>query len=162
MLFRSSDLLVAECLRRGVWDDLDAPELAAVVSAVVYEARRENDDVAVVPEGPVTEALSATTRIWGEIVEDERRHRIPTTREPDLGIVSAVHRWARGQSLGSVLAAAGTGSSPAPAGDFVRWCRQVIDLLDQVRVAADGGPRAQVAAEAVGALRRGVVAVGTA
>ncbi|WP_460864368.1 DEAD/DEAH box helicase [Rhodococcus aerolatus] len=161
-IYSESDLLVAECLRRGVWADLSAPDLAAVVSAVVYEARREGEEMPVVPDGPVADALASTVRIWGEIVDDERRHHIPATREPDLGIVSAVHRWARGHSLASVLAAAGQGSTPAPAGDFVRWCRQVVDLLDQVRVAADGGPQARVAAEAVTALRRGVVAVGTA
>ena len=48
------------------------------------------------------------------------------------------------------------------AGDFVRWCRQVVDLLDQVADVAgraDGVGRA--AADAVTAIRRGVVAVGT-
>ena len=47
-------------------------------------------------------------------------------------------------------------------GDFVRWCRQVIDLLDQVRaVAAEDSGVGAAAAAAVRALRRGVVAVGT-
>ena len=160
-IYHDADLLVAECLRRRVWDGLSAPDLAAVVSAVVYEARRELDERPASPEGPVGDALAATQRIWGELVDDERRHRVPPTREPDPGFVTAVHRWARGQSLASVLGAAGQGGAPAPAGDFVRWCRQVIDLLDQVRVAAGDGPQADVAAEAVRALRRGVVALGT-
>ena len=43
-IWSESDLLVAECLRRGVWDGLDPAELAAAVSAVVYEARRETDE----------------------------------------------------------------------------------------------------------------------
>jgi len=38
----------------------------------------------------------------------------------------------------------------------------VVDLLDQVRVAARGSPLAGVAADAVSAVRRGVVALGTA
>ena len=48
-------------------------------------------------------------------------------------------------------------SSP---GDFVRWNRQVIDLLDQIAGCAgpgDGVGRAAIAA--IGAIRRGVVAV---
>ena len=40
-LYSESDLLAAECLRHGVWRDLDPPELAAVVSALVFEARRD-------------------------------------------------------------------------------------------------------------------------
>jgi ATP-dependent RNA helicase HelY len=42
-------------------------------------------------------------------------------------------------------------------GDFVRWVKQVIDLLDQVAAAADGdvAANARTAAES---MRRGVVA----
>src|SRR5262249_59803655 len=38
-IYSESDLLVAECLRGGVWRDLSPAELAGVVSAVVYESR---------------------------------------------------------------------------------------------------------------------------
>ncbi|MFZ0834061.1 MAG: helicase-related protein, partial [Mycobacterium sp.] len=38
-IYSESDLLVAECLRGGVWHGLDAAELGGVVSAVVYESR---------------------------------------------------------------------------------------------------------------------------
>ena len=40
-IWSESDLVVAECLRAGAWDALDPAELAAVVSALVYEPRRE-------------------------------------------------------------------------------------------------------------------------
>ncbi|MFZ0831804.1 MAG: hypothetical protein WAM92_01715, partial [Mycobacterium sp.] len=53
---------------------------------------------------------------------------------------------------------ASTGTS-LPAGDFVRWCRQVLDLLDQIRIAAaDKGLRIS-AERAIDDIRRGVVAV---
>ncbi|WP_280313472.1 hypothetical protein, partial [Nocardia abscessus] len=48
------------------------------------------------------------------------------------------------------------------AGDFVRWCRQVIDLLDQIHGTADDPEIAATAAKAVRAIRRGVVAVDAA
>ncbi|MDU9793840.1 hypothetical protein RGC27_08350, partial [Helicobacter pylori] len=35
-----SDLLVAQCLKRGIWDNLDPAELAGVASMVVFENRR--------------------------------------------------------------------------------------------------------------------------
>ncbi len=161
-IYSESDLLVAECLRRGVWDGLTAPELAAVVSTVVYESRRELETLPRVPAGVVSTALADTVRIWSELTDDERRHKITPTREPDLGFTWPVHRWARGESLTAVLATAGENGQQLSAGDFVRWCRQVVDLLDQVRVASGPAPLSQVASDAVAALRRGVVAMGTA
>jgi ATP-dependent RNA helicase HelY len=62
-----------------------------------------------------------------------------------------------------VLAAAESNGAELSAGDFVRWCRQVVDVLDQVRgVAGKDSPVGIAAAAAVRALRRGVVALGTA
>ncbi len=161
-LYSESDLLAAECLRGGLWDDLGAAELAAVVSALVFESRRELVGAPRVPGGAVTDVLSATVRLWAELEQDERRHRVERTREPDLGFAWPVYRWARGESLTAVLTAAEQNGQDLSAGDFVRWCRQVVDLLDQVRVVA--GPRTPIgrsADQAITALRRGVVALGT-
>jgi ATP-dependent RNA helicase HelY len=161
-LYSESDLLAAECIRNRVWRDLDPAELAAVVSALVYEARRDGPDEARVPVGRIGEALQATARLWASIEEDERRHRLDRTREPDAGFAWPVYRWARGEPLEKVLAAAEVNGQELLAGDFVRWCRQVIDLLDQVRDVVGGGdPVGAVAAKAVTAIRRGVVAMGT-
>jgi ATP-dependent RNA helicase HelY len=159
-LWSETDLLTAECLRHGIWDGLQPAELAAVVSALVYEAR--GDDTAPrVPSGPVSDALVATVRLWGELEADERRHRLEGTRAPDLGFAWPVYRWARGESLSAVLSAAQGNGAELSAGDFVRWCRQVVDLLDQVHgVAGDGSTVGVTAATAVRALRRGVVALG--
>jgi ATP-dependent RNA helicase HelY len=161
-IYSESDLLVAECLRRGTWEGLTAAELASVVSAVVFESRREAETLPRVPAGSVSTALADTVRLWAELTDDERRHKIAPTREPDLGFAWPVHRWARGESLATVLAAAGENGQQLSAGDFVRWCRQVVDLLDQVRVASGSDPLGRVAADAVRAVRRGVVALGTA
>ncbi len=161
-LWSESDLLTAECLRNGLWDGLGPAELAAVVSALVFEARRDEGPTARVPTGAVTDTLTATAQVWAGLEADERRHRLERTREPDPGFAWPVYRWARGESLAAVLDAAERNGSELSAGDFVRWCRQVIDLLDQVRVVA--GESSQVgsaAAAAVRALRRGVVALGS-
>ncbi len=160
-LWSETDLLTAECLRHQIWDGLEPAELAAVVSVLVFEARR---DVATprVPAGPVSDALVATVRLWAELEADEGRHRLDRTREPDLGFAWPVYRWARGESLSAVLVAAETNGAELSAGDFVRWCRQVVDVLDQVRgIAGEGSAIGTAAAAAVRALRRGVVALGT-
>jgi ATP-dependent RNA helicase HelY len=160
-LWGESDLLTAECLRHGTWDALEPADLAAVVSALVYESRRDVGGMPRVPQGPVAEALAATVRVWSELESDERRHRVDRTREPDLGFAWPMHRWARGQTLAAVLTAAEQNGQELAAGDFVRWCRQVLDLLDQLAaVAGPDHPVGRSARKAIKEIRRGVVAVG--
>ncbi len=68
-----------------------------------------------------------------------------------------MHRWASGARLESVLS-----DADLAAGDFVRWCKQVIDLLGQIEQAAGeaegGGELRRAAQDAIDAVRRGVVA----
>ncbi|GAB3349735.1 DEAD/DEAH box helicase [Amycolatopsis echigonensis] len=162
-LYSESDLLAAECIRHGVWNGLGPAELAAVVSTLVFEARRDTAGEPRLPGGAVPGAWQETSRLWVELTEDERRHRLDRTREPDAGFAWPVYRWARGESLEKVLTAAETNGQELSAGDFVRWCRQVIDLLDQIRdVLGKEDPVGSAAAQAVRALRRGVVAAGAA
>jgi ATP-dependent RNA helicase HelY len=158
-IWSESDLLVAECVRSGVWEELSAAELAAAVSALVYESRREAEAPARLPEGPVRAALEATRELWADLEADEQRHGLTLTREPDLGFAWAAYRWARGESLDRVLGSAAASGLELSAGDFVRWCKQLLDLLDQLAgVAAAGSRLAVTAREAVAAVRRGVVA----
>src|SRR6185369_6913641 len=72
-IWTEADLLVAECLRTGVWEGLQPHELAAAVSVVLYEARRDVDEQASVPRGPVATAVDATARTYYQLAVDERR-----------------------------------------------------------------------------------------
>jgi ATP-dependent RNA helicase HelY len=157
-IYAEADLLVAECLREGVWDGLDGPGLAACVSAVVYESRRDDPGLSPrIPGGPVRAALEGTIRLWSQLEDREREHRLDTTPEPDLGLAWSVHRWAAGHPLESVLK-----DGDLAAGDFVRWCKQVVDLLGQVQQAAGESAQGRVlrraADDAIQGVRRGVVA----
>ncbi|WP_369816661.1 DEAD/DEAH box helicase [Mycobacterium sp. E740] len=163
-IYSESDLLVAESLRSGIWEGLDAAELAGVLSAVLFESRGDTPggrDGVDIPTGRLRRALNQTRRLWSELRADEQRHRISQSREPDDGFVAAIFRWATTGDLTSALAASdATGSgSPLSAGDFVRWCRQVLDLLDQVRNAAPDPALRATAKRAINDVRRGVVAV---
>ncbi len=113
------------------------------------------------PTPNVRRALVATRRLSGQLRADENRHRINPSREPDEGFVAAIYRWATTGDLAEALAASDVGGTgtPLPAGDFVRWCRQVLDLLDQVRNAAPESSLRTAAKRAVDDIRRGVVAV---
>lgn len=162
-IYSESDLLVAECLRRGVWDGLGPAELAGVLSAVQFESRGDSSapQGLHIPTGNVRKALAATRRLWADIRSDEQRQRITHSREPDDGFVAAIHQWATTGDLASSLAASdvnGNGS-PLSAGDFVRWCRQVLDLADQVRNAAPAPALRTTAKRTINDIRRGVVAV---
>jgi ATP-dependent RNA helicase HelY len=164
-IYSESDLLVAECLRSGAWESLGAAELAAVVSAVLYESRGGDGPGGPAdeqpPTVPVRRALHQTRRLSAALRADEQRHRLAPTREPDNGFVAAVYRWASTGDLAEALAAsdaAGNGS-PLPAGDFVRWCRQVLDLLDQLRIAGPDPDLRTTAKQAIDTVLRGVVAV---
>ena len=159
-LWGESDLLVAECLRHGVWLGLKPAELAAVASSLVYDSRRDDGGIPRVPDDAEA-AVTATVQLWTDLVHDERRHHLDRTREPDLGFAWPVHRWARGDALSAVLSSARAHGIELSAGDFVRWCRQVLDLLDQIRAVCGGeDPVGRAAADAGRAIRRGVVAVG--
>ena len=128
---------------------------AAVCAAVVYESRRTDDDTPVaLPTKVIREAVERLGALWGELHELEARHGLEITRRPDPGLVDAVHRWATGSNLLQVLNAA-----DITAGDFVRWVRQVIDLLGQVAQAVDpADPLRDTARAAADLVNRGVVA----
>jgi ATP-dependent RNA helicase HelY len=164
-IYSESDLLVAECLRTDAWTGLKEAELAAVLSSVLYETRGGDGPGAPrneqVPTARLRQALAQTRRLSAKLRADEHRHHIAPSREPDDGFVAAIYRWASSGDLVTALAAAdaeGSGSALSP-GDFVRWCRQVLDLLDQVRNAAPQPELRASAKRAIDAIRRGVVAV---
>ncbi|GLZ79078.1 ATP-dependent RNA helicase [Actinorhabdospora filicis] len=158
-LWTETDLLVAECLRAGVWEGLNSAELAAVVSTVLYESRRDGDLPATLPQGAISQAVTATLSVWEGLAAEERGKSLDASREPDLGFVWPMFRWARGEPLAKVLASVNGPDVEMPAGDFVRWTRQTMDLLGQISEAV--GPRHSLhktAREAATALKRGVVA----
>ncbi|OBC15182.1 DEAD/DEAH box helicase [Gordonia sp. 852002-50816_SCH5313054-c] len=160
-IYSESDLLVTECIRAGIWDRLGPPQLAAVVAAMVFESRRDSHAGADAMPGNVElrTAIAETLDIWGQVTDVERRHGVSPTREPDTGFSVAVSLWASGRSLTESLAAAGERGTLLSPGDFVRWNRQVVDLLEQIRLGVgDDAPLARSARAAVGAIRRGVVA----
>ncbi|HET9082627.1 MAG TPA: DEAD/DEAH box helicase [Trebonia sp.] len=175
-LYSELDLLAAECLRRGLWEGLNPAELAACVSMLTFESRKQTEDAgpARLPKGPVRDVLTSMVRTWSELDDLEKRNGLSFLREPDPGFVWAAYRWVRGAKLEDVLDSV-PGLTP---GDFVRSMKQLIDLLDQVAVAsrglAEGGATAAVerpshepapktrdvastARAAIDAMRRGVI-----
>jgi ATP-dependent RNA helicase HelY len=181
-LYSELDLLAAECLRRGIWEGLNPAELAACVSVMSFESRKQPDDAGPtrLPKGPVSDVLTAMARTWADLDDLEKRNGLSFLREPDPGFVWAAYRWVRGAKLEDVLDSV-PGLTP---GDFVRSVKQLVDLLDQIAAAASRDtaarntarhdiakgqetlpPRdrdvAATARAAIDAMRRGVIAYTT-
>ena len=149
-IYNELDLLLAEATERGLLWDLDHLELAALASTFVYEPRREEGAAPAWPTAELATRWDDLERLWAELVDAERRHRLPLTRRPDPGVAMAVYEWAGGADFEAL-----TGTSMAP-GDFVRVSRQLVDLLRQIR---DALPEmGDVAREALRGVDRGLVA----
>ncbi len=153
-IYGERDLLVAESLRQGFWSSLDPASLAAMATTLVYEPRRDEGQPSdrSLPRGAFREAFDRTGTLWAELDDLERAHRLPGTQPLATGLALAMFRWASGTSLDAVLREA-----DMAAGDFVRWTKQTIDLLDQLSVVADGEV-GRTARKALDAIRRGIVA----
>ncbi|MCY7413664.1 MAG: DEAD/DEAH box helicase [Salinibacterium sp.] len=153
-IYGERDLLIAESLRQGFWRELDAPALAAMATTLVYEPRRDEGqpNERTLPKGRFREAFDQTGSLWAQLDDLEREHHLPPSQPLATGLALAMYRWASGTSLDAVLREA-----DLAAGDFVRWTKQTIDLLDQLSVVADGDV-GRTARKALDAIRRGIVA----
>ncbi|MEY3967092.1 MAG: hypothetical protein RLZ96_618, partial [Actinomycetota bacterium] len=152
-IYGERDLLIAQCINRGVWKNLDAASMAAMGMALVYEGRRDEGDYEPkLPKGAFIAALEQTEEIQQELLELQTKYRLPKETALELGACWAFYRWASGGRLDDVLKLSGL-----LPGDFIRWAKQLIDFLDQVAKAGD--PELKVLAQAAtDQVKRGIVA----
>ncbi|MDT0168697.1 DEAD/DEAH box helicase [Pseudarthrobacter sp. BRE9] len=154
-IYGEKDLLISQSLRLGAFDDLDAAEVAALASVLVYQAKREDRGLRPrMPSVSLETSVDIVVREWSVLEDVEEENKLPLTGEPELGLVWPLYKWARGRHLQDVLS-----GTDLAAGDFVRWVKQVVDLLDQLAKIPGLDPRlARLCAEAINLIRRGVVA----
>ena len=151
-IYGEGDLLVGEAIAEGVFDGLQPAEVASLVSTLVYESRERVPTPGSLPTSESADRYVALQRIWKRIRSTEDEHQVQLCRELDNGFATPVFHWAEGKPLEDVLAE----TEMAP-GDFVRNCKQLIDLLRQIE---DVAPPASAALVRKGreAVLRGVVA----
>ena len=189
-IFHESDLLIAECIRAGVFDGLNPAQLAGLLSVFVYEergpgastrtsaaprsvgghdaARRASGDYSSSRNGDLPygfpKALAprwwSIERIADHLSQTEADHQLPLTRGVDPGFVGLALQWASGKSFDAVLDSAAVNGG-ITGGDFVRTIKSLIDLLRQVALVASTDATRTAARSAAEALFRGVVSAST-
>jgi ATP-dependent RNA helicase HelY len=156
--FHECDLLIVECLHRGLLDGLPPAELAGLASVFVYEHRS--------PEVPPTPWFpsAAVRRRWASILDVsdeltgvEEDAGLSVHREPDPTFVAVAYAWAAGEGFSEVIE-----SEEITGGDFVRTIKQLIDLLRQIALVATDRATRRAASDASEQLFRGVVSASNA
>jgi ATP-dependent RNA helicase HelY len=153
-IYHEADLLVAECLKRGLFDELDPPAAAALASCFTFEARGPGEAPAVWwPSKALRERGAAVDAIAAELNAAESEAGLPPSRRPEDGFAALAYEWAAGHDLQDVI-----GEEEISGGDFVRNVKQLIDLLRQLGEVASKPATADAAQEAADHLFRGVIA----
>lgn len=153
LIYGDRDLLVAEVLRAGIWDRVDAATLSAIVAALVYEPRRDDEHIQPrFPRGDFEVIFNETRELWRTLEASTKRNKLRPTEPIDAGVSYAIHRWVSGGKLDNVLYEA-----DLLVGDFIRLCKQIVDLLEQLSRAADE-PLSSTANTAIDRMKRGIVA----
>ena len=101
------------------------------------------------PTEPTLERYEMLQRMWRQIRRTEDEHQVQLCRELEQGFAEPIFHWAEGKPLEAILAE----TEMAP-GDFVRNCKQLIDLLRQVEDVAEPATSALAAVGAPGGAAR--------
>lgn len=162
-LYSERDLVLAQAITEGVLDDLSAPQIAALLSSLLYEARRgEGGEPRRYPGGPhglVAQRARELKYLDEQVLVLCEDAGMDSYLQPlDFGIVDIIYDWACGDSLAQVLE-----HTELTGGDFVRNAKRLADVLQQIVVAEPymGEQHAMLAArarEAFDAVNRGIVA----
>jgi ATP-dependent RNA helicase HelY len=150
-IYAEGDILVVEALDQGLFEGIPASELAGLLSTVVYESRERTPRRVEMPSRSLADRVGALTNLWTNVRRVEDSHQVELCRELDTGFVPTIFAWAEGKPLEDVLEESGM-----PAGDFVRNCKQLLDLLRQIEVVSDAHVAA-VARAAHASVNRSVV-----
>ncbi|GAA4109564.1 DEAD/DEAH box helicase [Enteractinococcus coprophilus] len=158
-IYGDRDLLVSMLLQSGLMDSMAPEDLAGLAALLVFESSMEDQIFQpAMPTEALQEALDIVDEHWYNLQAAERHADLSVTDQPHPGLVWPIVRWVRGHELLASL----TGTDMA-AGDFIRWARQVMDLLDQLASLDDAHPDlARRCRRAKDLVNRGIVAYSSA
>ncbi len=152
--FHESDLLIVECLRKGLFDDVEPAVLAGLVSVFVYEHRSaEPAPRPWFPSPNARKRWQGIAAISNELHDIEEQAGLSMHRAPDPTFIAIACAWAAGEGFAEVVEA-----EELSGGDFVRTTKQLIDVLRQLALVAPNRSTRRCAEQAAAQLFRGVVA----
>jgi len=152
-LYGPHDLLIAEAIRAGIFDDLSAPGLAATLSTLVYESRPADRRTEFrMPDRGSAQAVNSLRKLWRDLNIAQKDRRLEPSPPLDWGFAKPAYEWASGATLAEIVE-----STSMAAGDFVRWIRQCVDCAGQIADAAQGTALAAKCRDLVRAMRRGII-----
>lgn len=161
-LYSEQDLVLAQAIFSGAFDLLPPAALAAVLSGLVYEARRSGGgEPRRYPggaRGPVASAAEALSHAHGQVGMLCEDMGLEPLAKLDFGIVDVIYDWADGDDLSTVLR-----GTELTGGDFVRNAKRLADVLQQISVTGpwlgqEHASLADTAREATDLVNRGIVA----
>lgn len=153
-IFHESDLLIANCVSEGIFDGLSAPNMAAMASVFVFQARGGEESIAThFPNHELKTRWKSVAKLSQRLAVAETNHGLVVHRGPEAGFMGAALDWASGTPLVDVLE-----EDELTAGDFVRTIKQLIDLLRQLSTVLFEEADRNAASAAAEMCFRGVVA----
>jgi superfamily II RNA helicase len=157
-LRHDNELLVAEGVAHGVFDDVSAPEAAAVCSALIEEARSGDPALArtfLKKRPKLKRKLDQLMRVADTVHEAQRARHLRIPIAVHSGFMPAVFRWASGEDDWSGMVEEAFGGHE---GDLIRAMRRLIDLLRQLADSPEvRAETARVLAHASRVIDRGIV-----
>ncbi|MFU0524108.1 DEAD/DEAH box helicase [Gardnerella pickettii] len=164
-LYNELDVVFAQAICEGIFNDLTPIELLSCVSSLVYESRGPvGSEPRRYPgglDGAVFNTVSRLKELFMRISNMCLNNHLDALKSLDFGAVDLIYDWAQGADLLDILQ-----NTDITGGDFVRFAKRLIDLLNQLAVLSDylrilpnvDDSLAHKAYEAVQIINRGVVA----
>ena len=131
-LRHDNELLVAEGVAHGVFNDVSGAEAAAVCSALIEEARSGDPALArafMKKRTKLKRKLDQLMRVADTVHEAQRARHLRIPIAVHSGFMPAVFRWASGEDDWSAIVEEAFGGHE---GDLIRAMRRLIDLLRQL------------------------------
>lgn len=151
-IYNENDLLIAEAMNRGWFEELGPAEMAAIASTFVFESRGPFEIEGNLPTAATKRVYGKIVRLSDRIKRSESRLGLELTRGTETGFADTAYRWSNGATLDQVI------DPDSTPGDFIRSSKQIVDLLRQLREVTANAGLAATLMEAADSINRSVVA----
>jgi len=151
-IYNENDLLVAETMNKGLLAGLKPEELAGVASTFVFQSRGPFEVAGSLPTPASKRVYGKVVRLGERVNASEASFGLEMTRGTEAGFADYAYRWCSDEPLENLI------DDDSPPGDFIRSCKQTIDLLRQLKGAVQDDELSTNLGLAIDGMNRGVVA----